>query len=547
VLALALAALVAAGCANPHSGQLLLADVPDAQSQGQPTDLAIYAVDPGRTEPDESTRLTERALSPLDITTTAHHGQVWINSLGREWKDGVLLAYGDGESNVVTAGEPGGEQETLARSTRARTTVLRRGAWLQSAERCSLATSAEDVEEIGQGNCAISLDERWVASWPVDGQGLTVTDLRSGDRQELPELQVTNAGALSTEGRVLAVTRTADGFQGVVVDAASGDEVGRTETYQFLDVAQIGEDASGFVLQAGSAEGSQLLYVDTDAEVSVIDEGFYLIPVTNGGEVSYLRYDQELTGSSVRRWSPGDDEPEELLTGYVGAGSPDGEHLLVTRETPEGTEFWREDHGSKELSQVLVLERAGDDADPNAGSGAGIGISEMHVQGSMVHLQVNGATSSSYVRIDTKGDHSDVPVQGQSVLFESLDVDGTALLTRSVGTDVEPREEILVVRESDHEPDVRTSVGRTATNLIHEGTIYLTDTTDPTQVKVLSLRATGKDDGVTTLYTGKQIAGATWPQWGDATQSVFITPRLLLEQAQQAQQSNAAAAPTAQP
>ena len=39
------------------------------------------------------------------------------------------------------------------------------------------------------------------------------------------------------------------------------------------------------------------------------------------------------------------------------------------------------------------------------------------------------------------------------------------------------------------------------------------------------------------LYTGKQVAGATWPQHGGAVTSVLITPRLLLEQAAQQQQA----------
>ena len=89
---------------------------------------------------------------------------------------------------------------------------------------------------------------------------------------------------------------------------------------------------------------------------------------------------------------------------------------------------------------MLTLARTGEDADPSAGSGTGIGVSQMQVQGSMVYLQVNGATTSSFVRIDMVGDHSDVPIAGaDGLLFESLDVDGTALLTRGAGTDAAPQ------------------------------------------------------------------------------------------------------------
>jgi hypothetical protein len=539
----ALGALGAVGCASSSGGQLLLADAPDPQSGA--TDIAIYAVDPGE-DADRDTVVTSNALSPLEITTTAGEGQVWINSLGRAWDGSVLLAYGAGDSSVVSAGTPGAEQNEIARSTSARTTVLRRGTYVQTAEGCQLATSTTAVDQVGTGNCAISLDERWVASWPLDGQGLTVRDLRDDSTESVDDLQVGNAGVLSADARVLAVTQVADGFQAVVIDADSGDEVGRTETYDFLDLTAIGADADGFVLQAATGGETELLYVDTDAKVTSIDRGFYLVPVINGAEITYLRYNEDLATSSVRRWAPGDDGPEDLLTGYVGAGSPDGERVLVSRETADGTELWREE-GSGELHRVLTLERQGDDADPTSGTSTGIGVSQMLVRGSMVYLQINGASTSSFVRVDMVGDHSDVPISGErQLLFESLDVDGTALLTRGGGTGQNPVEDLLVVGPRDHEPEQRASVGRTAANLIHEGTIYLTDTTDPSKVTVRSVRATGKDDQVEELYADKQVAGATWAQWGGATRSLFITPRLLVEQAQQSQQQTQGAT-TAQP
>jgi hypothetical protein len=536
----ALGALGLAGCTNPHSGELLLADAPDPQ--GQATDIAIYAVDPGDPA-DADSRLTPRALSPLEITTAVEDGQVWVNSLGRTWDGSVLMSYSDGESSIVSAGTPGEEQQQLARSASTRTNVLRRGTYVQTAEGCQLATSVDDVDQVGTGNCAISLDERWVVSWPLDGQGLTVRDLRDDSTEQVDDLQVGNAGALSADGRVIAITRVADGYQAVVIDGGSGEEIGRTETYDFLDLSSIGADAEGFVLQAASAEGSRLLYVDTDGKVSEIDSGFYLVPIINGAEVTYLRYSEELADSSVRRWTPGDDEPEVLLTGYVGAASPDGEHVLVSRETAEGTELWREEHGSGEMHEALTLPRQGDDADPTAGAATGIGVSQMWTRGHMVYLQVNGASTSSFVRVDMVGDHSDVPVQGEArLLFESLDVDGTALLTRGVADDAAPSEEILVVGPHDDEAEVRTSVGGTAANLIHEGVIYLTDTSDPSRVTVSSLRSRGSDDEPEELYANKQIAGATWPQWGGATKGLFVTPRLLLEQAQNAQQQQQQAA-----
>lgn len=531
------AVLGAAGCADPHGGQLLLADVPDPDAAA--TDIAIYAVDPG--EPaDDSTMVTDKALSPLEITTTVEDGMNWVNTLGRVWDGSVLLAYGDGESNIVTTGQPGATPTELARSTEARTTVLRRGAYVQTTEGCQLATSTDATDQVGTGNCAISLDERWVASWPADGNGLTIRDLRHDTTEKVDDLVVGNVGVLSADARVLAIARVADGFQGVVIDATNGEEVGRTDTFAFLDVASVGADAEGFVLSARTGDRAELLYVDTDAQVSTIDAGFYLVPFVNGAEVSYLKYGEELSDSAVRRWAPGG-EPENLLTGYVGATSPDGEHVLASKETEDGTEFWREEHGSGQMTKVLTLPRSSQEGDPAAGTSAGVGVAQMQVQGSMVYLQVNGAATTSFVRIDMVGDRSDVPVTGTAeLLFESLDVDGTALLTRAAGTDTEPLDEILVVGPHDDQPVRRATVGRTASDLIHEGTIYLTVTSDPTRVTVQSLRATGNDDTPEELYVDKQIAGATWPQWGGATRSIFVTPRLLLEQAQQAQQGQAA-------
>lgn len=535
---LAALAVLAAGCSDPYGGQLILADAPSDATTAP--DIALYAVDPGEDPADDSTRVAPRALAPREILTTVEHGQIWANPLARNWKGGLLLNFGDGESDLVTAGTAGTELEELARSTTARTTVLRRGALLQTAEGCRLATSPEKVDDLGQGNCAIGLDERWLVSWPLDGRGLTIRDLRTDERRTLDDLQVTNAGVLSKDDRVLAIVRDQEGSRGVLLDARSGDEVGRTEAFEFLDVGLIGHDAKGFVLQAGSQQGSELLHMDTEGTVSRIDAGVYLLPVINGAEVTYLRYDQDLSGSSVRRWTPGEDEPETLLSGYVGAASADGEHVVVSRETAEGTEFWRPERGSGELQRVLTLDRVGGDADPSAGGGTGISVSRMYVHKSTAHLQVDGATTTSYVRIDLKGDHSDAPVEGAAgLVLESIDADGTALLARNVGTDQAPAEELLVVRPGKDEVDVRARVARTLANVIHEGTIYLTDATDPSEITVKSVRAVGAEEEPEVLYRNRQVAGASWPLWGGATRSLFVTPRLLLEQAQQQQQAAA--------
>jgi hypothetical protein len=269
-----------------------------------------------------------------------------------------------------------------------------------------------------------------------------------------------------------------------------------------------------------------------------IDQGTLVEPVLNSHEVTYLFYDTSFSTSSLRRWSPGHDA-EVLLEGFVGAGAVDGSRVVATRETPEGTEFHREEAGSGELRQVLTLPRADDDADPNDGESIGASVSRMLVHGSTVMLQVDGSTTSSFVRIDMSGDHSDAPVEHAAGLrLASIDVDGTALLTRTEGDPAAGAvsTDVMIVRLHDHDPDVRATVGSTSTNLIHEGRIYVTDTSDPEDVKIISMRSTGKLDREV-LYSGKQIGGATWPQNGGATTSQLTTPALLVQRAQQQQQA----------
>ncbi len=187
--------------------------------------------------------------------------------------------------------------------------MLRRGALLQTAEGCRLATSPEKVDDLGQGNCAVGLDERWLVSWPLDGRGLTIRDLRTDERRTLDDLQVTNAVCSARTTGCSRSCGTRRAAAACCSTPASGDEIGRTEAFEFLDVGLIGHDAEGFVLQAGSQQGSELLHMDTEGTVSRIDAGVYLLPVINGAEVTYLRYDQDLSGSSVRRWTPARTSP----------------------------------------------------------------------------------------------------------------------------------------------------------------------------------------------------------------------------------------------
>lgn len=536
-LAALLGALAIAGCTSSSSGELLLAD---ATAQADASTVAIYAVDPDAADSsdsaagsgaDESTRVASAATSPLDITTITEGGQIWVNSLGRVWDDRVLLAYGATEGFQVTAGLPGEEQTRLAGADQLIASVLRRGAFIQTTAGCQLSESVEETEQVGTGNCSISSDERWVVSWPFQGSGLEIRDLRH-DSTEKVDLTATSAVALSNGALVLAVTTVEGGQQGVLIDATDGSEIARTETFDSLAAVPLAPSAKGFVLRSGTADGTALHYMDADGELTTIEDGFMVVPVLSGAEVTYLSYSEDLADSALRRWAPGDDEPEDLLTGFIGAGSTDGERVVATREDDSGTGLYYEEAGTGHMALGYTLPRAEGDVDPSAGSGTGVKISRAVLLGSTLYLQVDASTTSSLVRLRIDGGHSDAPITNASGLrFSSLDTDGTALIERS-GADGASTQ-ILALRAHDDEPDVRATLAATMTNLIHDGTIYLTDATDRERLTVRSVRASGKDKDVVELYPNRLIAGATWPEWGGATQVQIITPSALLDQIRQ--------------
>ena len=248
-------AAVLAGCSNPQAGELLVADAPGPDSTA---DITVWSVEPGD-ELDDANQVIDNAYGPLAIDTVTPDGQTWTNGLGRTWQGGNLLAYNLAEEAVVSAGTPGEVADELARSSSARTTVLRRGTYVQTAEGCVLATSATDVDDVGSGSCAISQDERWVASWSATGEGLTIRDLRNDSTETVEGLAVARAAVLSKDARVLAVVVGESGFEAVLLDATDGSEIARSEPYPALEVASPDPEAEGFVLSAGAEDGNTLL------------------------------------------------------------------------------------------------------------------------------------------------------------------------------------------------------------------------------------------------------------------------------------------------
>ena len=550
--------LVGTGCSGAAKNKLLVADASGASAEG----VKIWAAAPGD-DLDDDNLVTDAAVSPASIATRLDDGTTWVNGLGRDWSDTTLLSYAGPSNFQLLSSQPGGDATQLAQSTSLQPTVIRRGVYVRTAEGCVLATDSTSTEQIGSGACSISSDERWVVSWPGTATtaqaaadpavaALTIRDLRHDDDLEIADLgTVTNAVALAADARVFAVVQTGDGgYQGVVLDATDGSEVGRTEVFPYLDVSTLGAESTGFVILTSTEQGnSTLSYVDTDADVTEIEAGFYLVPVGNDGEVTYLSFATDgISDSAVRSWSPGDDEPETLLTGQVGAGTADGE-LVIIREVsaeenaaggapaPENgapmdgdsedgeatgptVEFWRPGSAHR-LTRVLSIPAPADTTSFDDG-GAGATVSKVWVRGDTAYLQVDHTTVSSFVRIDLTGDHSDAPIQNsEGLLLESLDADGTALLTVAGGEG----EDILVVGPHSEEPVVRGSFARTALNLIHEGVIYVTEVSgsdDAPTLSVRSIRSTGNRDPEL-LWEDRQLAGATWPEQNGATTTSITT------------------------
>lgn len=233
--------------------------------------------------------------------------------------------------------------------------------------------------------------------------------------------------------------------------------------------------------------------------------------------------------------------------------------LLVLREvdasgrTGAQLEFWRMASG-EEFTKVLSVTAAAD-SQPVQQGGSAVVVDRAWVRNNMAYMQVTSGTTSSIVRVDMIGDHSDAPMQNLSGLrLDSLDVDGTALITLK-GADSN-KESIQVLGPHDDEPVERASFAQTASNLIHEGEIYVTEVTgdrteasgDAPDLAVVSFRSTGNLDQKL-LWKDRQIAGATWPEQNGATATQFITVGALIksqQEAQQAQQSGPSGGQTGQ-
>ena len=375
VLGVALIGLAAAstGCSSASKNKLLIAEASGSSSSG----VAVWAAQPGDTL-DDSNLVIESAVSPAQVATRLEDGGIWVNGLGRDWNNTALLAFssaagldpstGQASSQItnLTTTKPGAKPNALVESAQLQATVIRRGVYVRTADGCVLVTSPTKAEDLGFGSCAISTDERWLVSWGADSPAnasLTIRDMRRKTNTAVEGLgTVVDAVALSNGALVMASVQVEDQVQGVLLDATNGSELGRTDKYKALEISPASNQAKGFVFMTNKGEGSALSYMAADASIQAIDEGFYLAPVSNGSEVTYLSFQQELSKSTVRSWSPGDSEPETLLTGQVGAGMV-GDKMLVLREVdatgraPATLEFWRAASGNEFTNLLNKADR----------------------------------------------------------------------------------------------------------------------------------------------------------------------------------------------
>ena len=80
----------------------------------------------------------------------------------------------------------------------------------------------------------------------------------------------------------------------------------------------------------------------------------------------------------------------------------------------------------------------------------------------------------------------------------------------------------------------RTTAEHTGLNLIHQGTVYVTDQTAAGKLTVRTVKAQGSTRPAT-LWRDHQLAGATWPTDNGATTSTLISRAAVLQRQQQSQ------------
>ena len=543
LLGLLAATVGLSACGSDVDHRMLVADAGSGGSGG----LRLYAVKPGE------------KVTPKDVVATGLTGGDTINTVesdslvrrdqvGTAWAGRALIAGNDGSGSRVTAAVPGQLPTVLNSAGQALTSIVERGVLVETAKGCSLATPDGPAKVIGTGRCSISEDERWVASWPFQGGALSIRDLRSDKVRRVAGLDVSgNASALGRDAVVLAPVQAGGGTRLALVSATSGKVVARTST-----VRQVGridpksEGTPGFAVSVQTDSGTELWFVGTDGKVTVVDRAPAVLVLSTRGAITYLKVGEGGNDGKVLRRSdngsvavlggrPGNGTSDELV-GVVGGGQVGEKHLLLTRETAKGIEFWLAGNTGDFAERVVTV--------PSDQAGGAV-VDEMLTIGDVAWLAVTTGQTQSLVRIHLSAGEGEAVLENQPfVAINSVDVDGTVLVSAQARGNADQPVVMATFGTSGTEATVRLRLSQPIAALLHDGAIYLGSSQDEQPVVRW---VAPREQGATVLYEKYQLAGSLWPNNNGATSSKIITPGLLAQQAQQQAQQQGAAAGGAGP
>ena len=216
----------------------------------------------------------------------------------------------------------------------------------------------------------------------------------------------------------------------------------------------------------------------------------------------------------------------------LGGGAAGADHLVLTRETRKGVEFWVAGTTGDFAERVVTV--------PSSEAGGAV-VDEMLTIGNVAWLGVTTGQTQSLVRIDLAAGEGEAVLKNQPfVAINSVDVDGTVLVSAQARGSADQPVVMETFGTSGTTPTVRLRLSQPVAALLHEGAVYLGSSQDEEPVVRW---VPPREQGAKVLYGKYQLAGSLWPNNNGATSSKVITPGLLAQQAQEqlAQQQGAAA------
>jgi hypothetical protein len=386
-------------------------------------------------------------------------------------------------------------------------------------EGCLLTTEPAPAERVGAGRCSISDNDRWVASWPSDGGPMTIRDLRH-DEEVTTKGNFTQGVALANGARVLGIDTGTTTSVAKVMDAADGEVVSTGEPATFLQALPAGPDSRAFVVIAEREGVPSLEWIEPDGTTTDVAEGAPnrpLLPANVGDGIDYLALGEDLTDAAFYHWSPSADEPEKLLSGELTATALTPETTLVTRQVAEGLELWSAHDGELSDGPHVVLR---------TDTSQHLQVARALSKDGVAHVEVTGATGTSYVRVDTEGGDSAVLMKHWSTLsVGAIGEDGTVVVTGTEAPD-DTEQQLLVVQPDGEEATRLTSAELFATSLVHEGIVYFTELTSAGEASVWRVPATVRGGGERPehLWADALLGGAAWEQLGGASETSTVDP-----------------------